>query len=73
MLFGGFLSLLHSAYSAAQRMAQLSLNFFYIYNNLKIYFLIFIDRTYLRITEQDFSNLPIDVSLLSLIFKYMYV
>uniref|UniRef100_U5ERE2 Membrane magnesium transporter n=1 Tax=Corethrella appendiculata TaxID=1370023 RepID=U5ERE2_9DIPT len=55
LLFCGFVSLLHSAYSAAQY------------------------RAYLRITEQEFTNLPIDIiiqavaSLTLILYKLVQV
>lgn len=60
MLLLGFALLIHAAYSAAQRKCK------YYKESLgnsqsRVYFS-FTDRTYLRITEQEATFLPIDVS-----------
>ena len=55
----GFLSLLHAAYSAAQR------NFlaYTVVLNVSLYtHSLPTDRSYLRLTEQEFTSLPADVS-----------
>lgn len=58
----GLMSLAHAAYSAAQRKFGSSFALklhFHSFLNLLIKFS---DRTYLRITEQEFTTLPLDVS-----------
>jgi hypothetical protein len=53
-----FIALAHSAYSAAQcKFNSTPENFKNIF-----YYIYFVDRTYLRISEQEFSSLPIDIS-----------
>ncbi|XP_058446538.1 ER membrane protein complex subunit 5 [Malaya genurostris] len=49
VLFVGFLSLLHAAYSAAQH------------------------RAYLRITDQEFSNLPVDIIFQAILSLFLII
>lgn len=61
----GLMALAHAAYSAAQRKPTVTHcpNFHLIFMEILIYS----DRTYLRITEQEFTTLPLDVSPLILL------
>lgn len=76
LLVIGFLSLLHAAYSAAQRkQIELSLqkkNKWYLHynNNCPIP-----DRTYLRDTDQEETNsfLPLDVCFINELIQLFYI
>ncbi|XP_055637698.1 ER membrane protein complex subunit 5 [Toxorhynchites rutilus septentrionalis] len=49
VLFAGFISLLHAAYSAAQH------------------------RAYLRITDQEFTNLPVDIVFQAILSLFLII
>lgn len=74
LLVVGFLSLLHAAYSAAQR-KQINqfttLCMHIIEQKINVEFVI-LDRTYLRDTDQERTNtfLPLDVSILKNFFVF---
>lgn len=62
LLITGFVLLIHAAYSAAQRKLYMTVQGILIIRMNKN--VMFTDRTYLRITEQEDTFLPIDVNIL---------
>lgn len=68
----GLMSLAHAAYSAAQRMLIYNiLIILHVIEKIILLLIEFVDRSYLRITEQEFTTLPLDVSIFIKCHEYV--